>query len=114
MMSHAPLRNAPLRKMMARQGIDLAGGWWRGFEQMIFRAFDGCARCPFKPLCKSWLEQAAPRHYPWFCPNTHIIEACRILDPHARPLTLGAGPSTRAETSSAEVIEGPIVKQLMR
>ncbi len=87
-----PLDVGPVRapelfyKMIARQGIDLAGGWSRGLEAMIQVALQSCNRCAHKTACESWLKRRRTQDYPGFCPNAGIIEACRILDPQAPPL----------------------------
>lgn len=101
------------RRMMSRQGIDLSGSWWRGFEGTIFRGLRRCAECPEKTLCKSWLGRPTPRGYPSFCRNTGTIEACRILDPQAPPLGTADSSLGSDEPSLAEVVAEPIVRQLM-
>ncbi|HVA39219.1 MAG TPA: hypothetical protein VNF49_01025 [Candidatus Binataceae bacterium] len=73
--------------MMTLQGIDLAGGWWHGLEDMVFSAVGKCLLCNRSATCRSWREQDRPAlEYLAFCPISEFIEACRILDPMATPL----------------------------
>jgi len=48
-------------RMMARQGIDLTGSWWRGFEQDIFGALRRCRFCPNAQTCYAWLDSDSPQ-----------------------------------------------------
>ena len=109
------IAHRPFRRMMARQGIDLAGSWWREFEQHIFGAMGRCRLCANAHLCRSWLDSDRPRaEYVRFCPNAGIIEACRILSPDAvLRKSEACDPSAPREPSLDELRNEPIV-QLIR
>src|SRR5689334_4902750 len=78
------ISHRPFHRMIDRQGIDLAGTWWREFEPHIFEALRRCRLCANVQRCLAWLEKAGPRaEYVRFCPNSGIIETCRILHPDA-------------------------------
>ncbi len=109
------MAHRPFRHMLARQGVDLAGSWWRGLESMIFRALRTCSRCRRAPECRAWLAQEhANETCPSYCPNSRIIEACRILDPRApAPHPPGAGRIDRGDPPITVVLADPLVEQMM-
>src|SRR5579864_7565007 len=93
----------PFRRMMARQGIDLAGPWWREFESHIFEALQRCRLCANEETCRSWLDADHPRaDYVRFCPNSGVIETCRILHPGAALLNPEACEPSSCEPSLQE------------
>src|SRR6185437_4966185 len=51
------LARSPFRRVAERAHIDFAGNWWRGVEELVFRALRICADCPQKALCRSWLDE---------------------------------------------------------
>lgn len=99
------------RRMMSHQRLDLSRSWWRAFEEMVFRALHRCANCSQKAVCKQWLDRNPAQGYPSFCPNTHMMEACRIADPQTSPR--GPTESPVGEPTLADVLAEPIVRQLM-
>ena len=98
-------------RMMTRQGINPAGIWWHGMEDMVARATANCAACPHTASCRSWFDHPSGERIPRFCPNQRAIEACRIMDPVATPLIAEKVPSV--SPTLVEVLEEPIVKKLM-
>jgi hypothetical protein len=108
------MAHRPFRQMLARQGVDLAGTWWRGLEGMIFRALRACSRCSRAPECRTWLAQGhANEACPSFCPNSRIIEACRILDPRApAPHPPGAGRVDRGDPPITALLADPLVERM--
>lgn len=113
---HRMMTHSLFRSVTSRLGIEFSGGWWRGSEELIFRALRVCADCPRKAGCRSWLEQAQPHdQYPPFCPNGPIIEACRIMDPRAIPLVADASPDPgQIGASLAEMLDDPMIQWLMQ
>jgi len=108
-------RNELFSRMVRHQGLDFSGTWWRGFEYLIGRALGRCARCPQPGDCRNWLDQThATGAYPSFCPNTTIIEACRIMDPGAPgPGRLDTDEWADIECDLAEILDDPLVRQMM-
>jgi len=103
----------PFHRMMARQGIDLAGPWWRELEPHIFAALRRCRLCANELTCRRWLDSDRPRaDYVRFCPNSGIIETCRILNPGAAPLKPEACEPPSCEPSLQELWNEPIFKRL--
>jgi hypothetical protein len=104
-----------LRRIIRRQGVDLAEHCWRIFDDMIIRALHRCAACSHKDACRDWLAHDHPsENYPRFCPNGEVIEACRILDPRAAPAPRDAVEiAGRREPPLDEVLAEPIVRQLI-
>ena len=102
-------------RMMARQGIDLTGGWRRTLEDILLQAVQRCASCAAAPACRRWLASEGSRAgYVTFCPNTSLIETCRILDPNASPLSSerrDAGISH--EPDFTEILDDPIIDLIM-
>lgn len=102
--------------MAARQGIDLAGRWWNGLESMLLRALGRCAHCRQTKACRAWLSRAAPgAAYPAFCPNSRVLEACRIMAPDTLPHS-GDGRNIECPqpASLTELLDDPLVRQLKR
>jgi hypothetical protein len=108
-------RRRLFHRMMSRQGIDFARGWWHGSEEMIVRALRACSLCPRPETCRSWLDQDHPaENHPGFCLNRTVIEVCRIMDPGATPLASDAPDrAPDGEPSLAEIRDDPIIKQLI-
>lgn len=104
------------REMAARQGIDVAGRWWNGLESMLLRALGRCARCGHSKACRAWLRRAAPDNVaPAFCPNSRVLEACRIMDPGTPPRPGDGRNSAPARpVSLTELLDDPLVRQLKR
>jgi hypothetical protein len=105
-----------LRRLLHRHGIDLTEKSWRPFDEMIFRALRRCAGCAARDACRQWLSEAHPHaRHPTFCPNSAVIEACRILDPRALPATKEESAiSERREPAITDVLADPIILQLMK
>jgi hypothetical protein len=109
------LLHRPFRQLLRRQSIDLTERSWRSFDEMISRALHRCAACAARDACRQWLAEAHPdASHPTFCPNGSVIEACRILDPHASPATkqeceIDGG----REPTIADVLADPIIARLM-
>lgn len=110
---HRILLHRPFRELLRRQRIDLTEHAWRAFDDMILRALHRCATCPRRDACRQWLKEVHPgENHPAFCPNGLVVEACRIIDPHAAP-TDASEVEGRCEPAIADVIADPIVAQLM-
>lgn len=108
-------------RMMVQQGIDPTGCWWHGAESMIARAAENCAACAATAQCAAWLDSGGHGGCgtPDFCPNGRAIEAARIMDPKAPPLTADqraeARPkAARPEPALAELLAEPVVKLMMQ
>jgi hypothetical protein len=99
-------------RMVTRQGIELAGCWRLGLEEMIFQALRKCELCASTRMCRGWLQSDRRRaSYVAFCPNAELIETCRIQDPNALPLDPELPQaSIRGEPSLAEILADPIIK----
>jgi len=70
----------PFRRILRRLGVDPSGSWWRGSEDVIYRALGTCLTCSHAGACRSWLEQDHPgESYPCFCPNGAVVELCRAM-----------------------------------
>jgi hypothetical protein len=112
---HRMMTHSLFRSIISRLGIELSGGWWRGSEELIFRALRACADCPRKPACRAWLDQAQGHdQYPPFCSIGPIIEACRIMAPRAMPLVADASPdSGQIDADLAEMLGDPVIQQVM-
>ncbi len=102
--------------MAVRQGIDLEGRWWHGLESMLLRALVRCAGCGQSRACRRWSRAAAPGEaYPAFCPNTRVLEACRIMDPDAPPRPNDDWHRLpQQHPTLREVLADPGVQQVMR
>ena len=103
-------------RMMTRQGIDPAGGWWQGAEPMMARAAANCAACPKTDICRAWLDgEGSPgAGVPDFCPNGRAIEAARIMDPKAADLHDGPDRAGGAEPDLAALLADPLVRLVMK
>jgi Family of unknown function (DUF6455) len=103
------MSHRPFSRMLERLNIGLAGPWWRGFEDLIFRAVGRCASCPRTADCRRWLAQGHPGELsPGFCRNAGAIAACRILAAEAK-----GDPDLSGEPPLAEVLGDPGVRQMM-
>jgi len=68
-----------LRRMMARQHIEIDALHSTPVEAALYRALHTCTRCPAKAACAAWLAGAEPPPtYTRFCPNAETIEVLRI------------------------------------
>ena len=69
-----------LRRMMARQKIEIGTLRHAQVETALYRALHTCTHCPAKAACAAWLAGAEPLpSYARFCPNAETIEVLRIM-----------------------------------
>jgi hypothetical protein len=103
------------RRMVTRHGIDLAGCGLPELEEKIVQSLRKCELCAQKQVCRDWVQSDRPlASYVAFCPNSGLIETCRILDPDALPLHSEAPEAAiRREPSLAEMLAEPIIKLVM-
>jgi hemerythrin-like domain-containing protein len=102
-------------RMVVRQGIDLAGCGLPGLEEKIVQSLRKCELCAQKQVCRGWVQSDRRlASYVAFCPNSGLIETCRILDPDALPLHPEPPEAAiRREPSLAEMLAEPIIKLVM-
>jgi hypothetical protein len=67
-------------RIVTRRGIDPAGVWRPGVEEMVFHEPRECQLCANTEVCRGWLRSDCRRaSYVACCPNAELVQTCRIL-----------------------------------